>query len=206
MWNVEVFTGGIAQTNGYLIQSGGTHWVVDAPEGFCRWMEERGVMPKSLWLTHQHFDHVIDAAKIVGRWGCPVVAFADYSAELTLEKLFGAFTGTQFSVEPFLVAQKVKEGELFECGGLTWKVFHIPGHSPDSVAFYSEAAGAVFSGDALFRDGVGRTDFPGGDWELLLGGIREKLLVLPDDTTVFPGHGPSTSILRERKQNPLLLE
>jgi len=206
MWNVEVFTGGIAQTNGYLIRSGETQWVVDAPEGFARWLEERGAIPSALWLTHQHFDHVLDAAEVVDKWGCPVVAFADYSVDLTLEKLFGALSGTQFAVERFEVSQKVGKEESFQYGGLTWRVMHVPGHSPDSIAFHSEEVETVFSGDVLFRDGIGRTDFPGGDWELLLRGIREKLLVLPDDTTVYSGHGAATTILRERRQNPFLVD
>lgn len=89
-------------------------------------------------------------------------------------------------------------------GGLQLKVLHTPGHSPGHVAFYLPDEGVIFSGDALFQNGIGRTDLPGGDYATLIASIRHKLLTLPDETVVYPGHGPATTIGAERKYNPFL--
>jgi glyoxylase-like metal-dependent hydrolase (beta-lactamase superfamily II) len=86
--------------------------------------------------------------------------------------------------------------------GERWELFHVPGHSPDSLCFYLPGEKLLFGGDVLFLDGVGRTDFPGGSFEQLAVGIETKLWPLPEDTKVYPGHGPATSIGRERVRNP----
>ncbi len=96
------------------------------------------------------------------------------------------------------------DGDTLDVGNLRLRVLHVPGHSPGGVAFYLEKEGVVFSGDALFQMGIGRTDLPGGDYDRLIASIRAKLLSLPPDTVVYPGHGPATTIARERVGNPFL--
>jgi len=155
-------------------------------------------------LTHQHFDHVMDAAKIQREHECPVLAFADYSRKLTLEALFGAVTGTGLSVEPYQVDKTLESDATVQLVGTEWQLLHVPGHSPDSLCLYSAHQALLFGGDALFAGSVGRTDFPGGSQRQLLAGIASKLLVLPDEVRVFPGHGPETSIGDERQGNPYL--
>ena len=206
MFSIAHFTGGIAQTNGYLFSRGDTHLVFDAPEGMAAWLATRNIQITALFLTHQHFDHVMDAAKIQSQHACPTLAFAPYSQDLTLEKLYGMFTGMQLSVPPFTVDQVLAEKTEVSIAGLRWDLLHIPGHSPDSLCFYRPEDAIVFGGDVLFLDGIGRTDFPGGGLQLLLQGIHSKLLTLPDATRVLPGHGPSTTVGREREQNPMLDE
>jgi glyoxylase-like metal-dependent hydrolase (beta-lactamase superfamily II) len=99
----------------------------------------------------------------------------------------------------------VAEGDTVEVAGLQLEVRDIPGHSPGHVVFvYRSAPILVFGGDVLFRSGIGRTDFPGGSLEQLLTGIREKLFTLPDDTVVYPGHGPVTKVGYEKRTNPFL--
>ncbi len=208
MFTLSSFTGGIAQTNGWLAQRAGhaQALVIDAPEGMAGWLADREVSVGALLLTHQHFDHVLDAAAIAGAYGCPVLAFAPHSTDLTLESLYSASSGSRFAVPPYEVTRLVADGDRLDFLGTQWRVLHVPGHSPDSVCFHVPVAGCVFGGDVLFRDGVGRTDFPGGSWERLLRGIQEKILTLPDDTAVHPGHGPSTTIGRERAANPFLMD
>ena len=202
MLTISCFTGGIAQTNGYLVQAGTHVFAVDAPEGFADWIAARKAHVTDLFLTHQHFDHVQDAGKIQEDHGARVYAFAPYSKELTLEFLMGFASGTRFEVPPFVVDEVLEGQGQITAAGLTWKLEHIPGHSTDSIVFIAEAERTVFGGDVLFLDGIGRPDFPGGDLQLLLGGIIKKLFPLPPDFTLYPGHGSSTTIGREREFNP----
>ena len=206
MLTLSHFTGGIAQTNGWLLRLADQAIAIDAPEGMSAWLSAQGVKLNALLLTHQHFDHVLDAAAIAAAHACPVIAFAPYSPDLTLERLFGISAGISFSVTPFTVTELVTESSTLNLLGTSWSVLHVPGHSPDSICFHSPATGHLFGGDVLFRDGIGRTDFPGGSTRTLLSGIQNKILTLPDETQVHPGHGPSTTIARERLQNPFLLD
>lgn len=206
MFSIAYFTGGIAQTNGYLLSHDGTHFVFDAPEGMSDWLKRRNVRVTALFLTHQHFDHVTDAAEIQRDHGCRTFAFAAYSQELTLEKLYAMFTGTVMAIPPFSVDEVLAGKPEIEVEGVNWTLLHIPGHSPDSICFYQPEEGVVLGGDVLFLDGIGRTDFPGGSLQMLLEGIQAKLLTLPDSVKIFPGHGPSTTIGREREQNQMLQE
>jgi hydroxyacylglutathione hydrolase len=199
MPDISTFTGGIAQTNGHLFTL-----LVDAPEGIAAWLKQRGVSVAALLLTHQHFDHVQDAAAVREQHGCKVYAWSPLSKDLTLELLYGAVTGSAFSVPEFTVDEVLAgQTEITVCGA-RFELFHVPGHSPDSLCFYLPEKKKLFGGDVLFLDGVGRTDFPGGSFEQLQSGIESKLWPLPDDTRVFPGHGPATSIGRERVQNPFV--
>lgn len=204
MGRLTHFTGGIAATNGYLLQTEDGALVVDAPEGMAGWLRQQGARADVLLLTHQHFDHVMDAAAIREEHGCPVLAFAPFSRDLTLELLFGMATGMEVMVREFQVDRVLKGRAEVELCGFTWQLLHVPGHSPDSLCFFQGDLGLIFGGDVLFLDGVGRTDFPGGSMELLVAGIQEKLLSLPDETRVFPGHGDATTIGREREENPFL--
>lgn len=202
MLRISMFTGGIAQTNGYLVNTPTDSFLVDAPDGVAHWLRHQGVKVSHLLLTHQHFDHVQDAAEIQQEHGARVWAFAPFSRELTLEFLFGFATGTSLSIAEYKVDEVLEGRDAIEVGGLTWKLAHIPGHSADSVTFYCEAEKLVFGGDVLFAGGVGRPDFPGGDLGTLVAGIRKHLLTLPDDTRVLPGHMEETTIGEERAGNP----
>jgi glyoxylase-like metal-dependent hydrolase (beta-lactamase superfamily II) len=202
MLDISTFTGGIAQTNGYLFTLPGGTVLVDAPEGVAAWLKKSGVKVDALLLTHQHFDHVLDAAAVRSEHGCTVHAWAPLSKDLTLEVLFGAVTGSSYSVPEFIVDEVLAGQSETRVAGERWELFHVPGHSPDSLCFYLPGEKLLFGGDVLFLDGVGRTDFPGGSFEQLAVGIETKLWPLPEDTKVYPGHGPATSIGRERVRNP----
>ena len=201
---VSGFTGGMAATNGWLAQAAAGALVVDAPEGMAGWLREQGVSADVLLLTHQHFDHVQDAARIQREHGARVFAFAPFSRELTLETLMETLTGVKIDVEPFQVDELIEGRSEIKAGGWRWRLAHIPGHSTDSVTFHCAEERLLFGGDVLFAGSIGRTDFPGGSMDLLVEGIEEKLLTLPDDTRVLPGHGPETTIGAERAANPYL--
>lgn len=204
MPEIITYTGGIAATNGHLLTLPGGTILVDAPDGIGAWLKQQKVKVDVLFLTHQHFDHVLDAAAVKAEHGCRVYSFADYSRELTLEILYGAVTGSPFSVPPFAVDEVLEGQSQIQVLGEKWNLYHVPGHSPDSLCFHLPSQNLLFGGDVLFLDSVGRTDFPNGSGSLLLSGIIKKLFALPDATRVYPGHGDDTTIGREKRENPYL--
>ena len=142
------FTGGLLQTNAWLLQQDDRLLIADAPEGTCAWLQDNGLKPAALLLTHLHFDHVMDAAKIARAFGCPIYAHSALSTDLTLEKHFGMMTGTSFAVEPFAVTRLLAGQTWLSVAGFSLALLALPGHSPDSLGFYLEEARAVISGDA----------------------------------------------------------
>ncbi len=204
MADISTFTGGIAQTNGYLVSLPGGTILVDAPEGVAAWLKMRGAKVDVLLLTHQHFDHVLDAAAVKEQQGCQVFAWSTLSKELTLEALFGASRGSAYAVPEFVVDVVLAGQTELAILDAKFELMHVPGHSPDSLCFYLEEAKWLFGGDVLFLDGVGRTDFPGGSFEQLATGIETKLWSLPAETIVWPGHGDKTTIGREKLENPFI--
>jgi glyoxylase-like metal-dependent hydrolase (beta-lactamase superfamily II) len=112
--------------------------------------------------------------------------------------------GLAWEVEPISPGVEVVAMESWREGGVEFQILEVPGHCPGSLCFFEKSERVLFGGDVLFAGGVGRWDLPGGDRDLLLGGIREKLLTLGDDVRVFPGHGPETTIGDERASNPYL--
>lgn len=199
---ISTYTGGLTQTNGYLIETPNGNLLIDAPEGINDWLRNKGVRVDDVLLTHQHYDHVLDAAALRAA-GARLHAFAPYSQELTLEAPARAW-GMPLSVEPYQVDALLDVGNPLHLAGLEFSLAHVPGHATDSVTFHLAEAGLVFSGDTLFAGSIGRTDLPGGNTRQLLEGIDRHLMVLPGETKVLSGHGPATTIARELSQNPYL--
>jgi len=200
---------GSLQTNCFIVADSETKAAVvidpgwDAPRVLAD-LQAHDWSLKYILLTHAHFDHIGAVADLADATGAPVALHPDDL--LLLHHLGGApLFGYRIrpGPEPSLLLQP---GQVIEVGQLRFKVLFVPGHTLGHVAFHEPQAKAVFSGDVLFRQGVGRTDLPGGDMETLLTSIRDQLLVLPDETTVYPGHGPATTIGTERKENPFLAE
>ena len=160
-----------------------------------------GLTPVAIWLTHAHLDHVMGVARLKRETGAPVCLHpADrelYDHAVQQGLAFG------IPVEPPPPPDRpFTHGEVVRVGDCVFTVRHAPGHSPGSVCLVGD--GVVFTGDVLFAGSVGRTDLPGGDFETLRKSIERELLVLPDSTIVYSGHGPETTIGQERRANPFL--
>jgi hydroxyacylglutathione hydrolase len=199
---ISLYTGGFVQTNGYLVETPDGNLLIDAPEGIADWITRRGVRVDDVLLTHQHYDHVMDAAALHAQ-GARLHAFADYSTDLTLESAARAW-GMPISVPPYQIDHLFDMAKPLRIAGLEISLAHIPGHALDSVTFHLVDHGVVFSGDTLFAGSIGRTDLPGGSTKQLLDGIARHLMTLPPETKVFSGHGPSTTIGEEAGGNPYL--
>lgn len=168
--------------------------------------EKKELNLKQVWLTHGHIDHVGGALAFKQRYPRIELIGPQKEDQWWLERLpmqsqwFG-FSPAALAFEP---DRWLQHQDLLYIGQETLEVRHCPGHTPGHVVFYSSSAKQVFVGDVLFAGSIGRTDFPQGDHEQLLESIRTHLWSLPDDTRVMPGHGPETSIGRERQTNPYL--
>ena len=199
---ITTYTGGFAETNGYLIETPDGNLVIDAPEGIAEWLAGKGVRVDDVLLTHQHYDHVLDAAALQDG-GARLHAFAAYSTDLTLENLARSW-GLPVALAPYRIDAVLDVSQPLRLAGLEFALAHIPGHAADAVTFYLAAEGILFSGDTLFAGSIGRTDLPGGSTQMLLDGIARYLLPLPPTTKVLSGHGPATTIAREAAGNPFL--
>jgi glyoxylase-like metal-dependent hydrolase (beta-lactamase superfamily II) len=153
--------------------------------------------------THGHFDHIMANQEVVEATAAPLAIHPDDAAMLTNPLRSFSFFAGGFRPGPAATVS-LTEGSTIEIGSVKLQVLHTPGHSPGSISLWCAEQKVVFSGDALFNMGIGRTDFPGGSMRILLQSIRDKLFTLPDDTVVYSGHGPQTTIGFERKHNPFL--
>jgi len=200
---IDVFTGGLAQTNSFLFETGEGRWLVDAPEGTADYLQAEEIQLKGLILTHGQWDHIWDAAEIVNKTGCQCVAHRDDEKLFQDPNIMAQF-GLPVQLEPVKVTRYLEEGDVLNAGALNFKVLHVPGHCPGSIALYEADQALLFGGDVLFAGGVGRWDLPGGDFDVLMASLRNKVLTLPEETKVYPGHGPATTVAREKESNPFL--
>jgi hydroxyacylglutathione hydrolase len=166
-------------------------------------VEQTNLEISQILITHAHIDHVGAVAALVDEYSCPVLMHAEAEPMLKQLPAQALMMGLRFGKVP-AVDKHIDDEEVLEVGGLKLASLYTPGHAPGHLAFYVESEGVVFAGDALFAGSVGRTDLFGGNMEVLLRSINERLLTLPDETKVFPGHGPATTIADERTHNPFL--
>lgn len=204
MLEIQSFIGGIFETNGYLVRAPGGDLLVDAPTGALEWLEQEGHRPSVLLITHGHLDHIDDAAKIVRRYGCRLGCHRDTVPMLTDPDFFRRL-GFSLEAEPVQPSFLIEESDSTPVLGLDFKVLLVPGHCPGSLCFYHPPSANLFSGDVLFAGSIGRTDLPAGNYRELIQGLHDKVLRLPDETRILPGHGPVTTIGKERRSNPFLI-
>ncbi len=205
---LEMLTVGPFQENCYVIgdEQTGTGAILDPGDEAMRIalaVEQTNLEIGQILITHAHIDHVGAVAALVDEYSCPVLMHAE--AEPMLEQLptQAMMMGLRFGKVPS-VDHYLEDGQVLEVGGLKLEARYTPGHAPGHLAFYAESEAVVFAGDALFAGSVGRTDLFGGNMEVLMRSINERLMTLPDETQVFPGHGPQTTIADERRHNPFL--
>ena len=198
---------GDLETNGYILHEQNDAVVIDPgaePNVFIRHIQEKKLEPLAILITHGHADHIGAVRELRSEYPAAEVVCHPLDAAMlnNPDRNLSVHFGAHLKVgEP---TQLVDDGDTLEYGSIRLCVIHIPGHTRGQVVFYHEAEHLLFAGDTLFADGIGRWDFPGGDGGLLIKSIREKLLSLPGDTTVYPGHGPSTTLAKESETNPYL--
>lgn len=159
---------------------------------------------QAIWLTHGHLDHASGVADLTEQQSVPVLG-PHQSDDYWLQALPEITVNYGFPVsKPLTPTRWLEDGDELSVSEHKFIVYHIPGHTPGHVVFYSQANNLLIAGDVLFRESVGRTDFPGGNHADLIHGIQSKLLTLPDSTRVLPGHGPMTTIGHEKLHNPYL--
>ena len=205
MAKVHTLVVGRLQTNCYLLQSDSAALIIDPgdePERILRFLDDIAVKPSKIIATHTHFDHVLGVNVIRAGLNIPFLIHRDDLAMLeSMQSRVREFMG--FGVPPPpKVDQFLADGESITVGQDRVKVIHTPGHSPGSISLAGR--GYVLTGDALFNQSIGRTNLPGGDFDTLVRSITERLFSLNDDTIVYPGHGPETSIGDEKLANPFV--
>lgn len=204
---VEQYCVGPIGTNCYFLINTDTKETVMIDPGaqanyLAEQVEEQGLKPVAILQTHGHFDHMDGTQELAKKYQIDVSIHEEESEVLAdpnknVSRMFG--TAKTYQADHFF-----KDGDVLDFAGFSIRVIHTPGHTPGGVCFYLEEQKVLFSGDTLFCESTGRTDFPGGSTSALVRGIREKLMVLPDDVKVYPGHNQSTCIGYERMHNPFI--
>jgi len=170
-------------------------------EAILKKVNDSGLDIKYIVLTHGHIDHVSALKEVKEATGAKIAIHADDARSLREYSFVAEQFGLAFQVPPS-ADRLLKDGDSIDIGDLHFLVLHTPGHTPGGICLSGE--GVVFSGDTLFNYGIGRYDLPGGDYNQLMNGIHTRLMVLPDETAVYPGHGSGTTIGAERRANPFL--
>lgn len=177
----------------------------DENELLLNFILDNNLTVKYLVNTHLHFDHIFGVNFMASQFGLKLQAHRDdiFLLEKMSEQLqlFGFNTNVDYTPE---VGRYLSEDDVISFGEQQLKVLHVPGHSPGSIVFYNEREQFAVVGDVLFNGSIGRTDLLGGNFEQLIEGIRTKLFTLPDKTEIYPGHGPKTTIGREKRDNPFV--
>ena len=206
-FRIKTMVLGMVSTNCYLVYNDDTKEVVvvdpaDNGAYILNKCSELGVTPVAVLLTHGHFDHATGAADLAKEFSISVYAYETEKETLENEEMnLCHMTGEHhvFHADIYL-----KDEQELDLAGFHIRVLHTPGHTPGGCCYYFPYENVVFSGDTLFCTSVGRTDFPGGSMSDIIRSIKEKLMTLPDRTTVYPGHNDVTTIENERMYNPYL--
>ena len=201
---VTSFPLGPLGTNSYLLDNGTEALAIDVggdPAEMLDFLNKNSLKLSAILITHRHFDHLYGVAALQKALDVPCYLPCGEDVLRDSEAARGGIWG--MPMVPAFRETPLPEGKVC-LGSIEVTILHTPGHTPGSVSYYIEEAACVFTGDALFYRSVGRTDFPMGDHQALLASIRETLFKLPQETIVYPGHGPESSIGDERQHNPFV--
>jgi glyoxylase-like metal-dependent hydrolase (beta-lactamase superfamily II) len=211
MLHIEKMTFNPFQENTYLLyDESGTCVVIDPgnqnpveDQELLNRIADLKLQPVMIFNTHAHLDHIFGNQTLVDTFHIPVALhekeFEMYQATPQVAQMYG--------MPPFETPEpeiKIDVSQPLKVGTEELRILFTPGHSPGEVSLYHEASGQLIAGDVLFRESIGRTDLPGGDYDTLIRSIKEQLLVLPEETKVYSGHGPDTTIGHEKRNNPFL--
>ncbi len=207
---IERLVLGEFETNCYIVRTddrSGDCLIIDPgldPQTLLDFLVRNELNGVAVILTHGHIDHIAGVEALRSRYRHITVYIHKLDAELLSDSKgnLSFMTGKLFTVRP--AETFVEEGDTIDEAGISLQVLHTPGHTAGGISLYAKDDGVVFAGDTLFADSVGRTDFVNGNMSQLVKSIRQKLFTLSDETVVYPGHGPQTTIAREKKYNPFL--
>lgn len=218
MLKIDIIPFNFVRVNTYIFKAPSGNCVIVDPgclgeseESYLsKYLSENSLTPVGLWLTHQHFDHVFGVSYVERKYGLKALCMRGDESWQTLnvqecEKFRCYMSGDVELNFTYSIGRYVEEGEELVLDDYRFRALHVPGHSQGSMVLYCEAEKVCIAGDVLFQMSIGRSDFPGGNERQLIENIRAKMLTLPDDTVVLPGHGSSTTIEIERKANPFLV-
>jgi glyoxylase-like metal-dependent hydrolase (beta-lactamase superfamily II) len=200
--NIEIFVEPSFQENGFLLWCEGDSvcWVVDPglppqqPRQLAQAIEKRKLVPRAVLVTHGHADHIGGISSLLELIGDVPIVCPRGEEQMLISAEENLSAGLGLPITAPEAAQLVSHGDALALGDLEWRVLDVSGHSPAGVAYYCESAGVALVGDAVFAEGIGRYDFPGSSRDRLIANVRENLLTLPEQTVVYPGHGPLATI------------
>lgn len=201
---------GPVDTMGYVVADEQTRdaLIIDVPlesrDALLALVRDHDLQVVQIVLTHGHFDHVGDVRALSEALQAPVAVGREDAS--MVEQPGSILPGFGLQVEGVSPGTLLEDGDIIDCGRLHFRVIHAPGHTPGHIVLYEMKENILFAGDVLFHSSIGRTDLPGGDYDTLMRAIVDRLLKLPEETVVYPGHGPSTTIGFERTHNPFILE
>jgi glyoxylase-like metal-dependent hydrolase (beta-lactamase superfamily II) len=195
--------------NSYVVWRDGADraFVVDPgfePEVILEFLADRGLAVEAILNTHGHVDHIAGNRAVKEAFPAAPILVGHGDADMLVDPELNLSAGFGIPVTSPPRDRAVFDGDALTVAGVDLECWDLPGHSPGHVVYFARAAGMLFGGDVLFREGVGRWDFPGGSFEQLEAGIRRRLWPLPDGVVVYPGHGPTTTIGHERRANPFV--
>lgn len=209
---IKIFTFNPIQENTYVVHDETSEAIVidagcyydNEKQQLQSYINNNGLKLKRVINTHLHFDHQFGNKFLFDTYG--IAPEAHKEDEFLLERVVAKamIFGLPIQEDAQTIGSYIEENQEIKFGNTTLKSIHVPGHCPGHLAFYAEKEKVLFAGDVLFRGSIGRTDLERGDYATLIKNITEKLLILPDETVVYPGHGPSTTIGAEKTSNPYL--
>jgi glyoxylase-like metal-dependent hydrolase (beta-lactamase superfamily II) len=212
MITIKQFTFNPFQENTYLLIDEKNNSIIIDPGCYSNseqqtlktYIEKNNIIPVSLINTHCHIDHILGNNFVIDTYKVPFIMHNKDLSTLNNTVTYAPAYG--FNIEPpYQPTEFIDEGDIIKLGNNQFEVLFVPGHAPGHIVLVNHAQKFIIGGDVLFYGSIGRTDLPGGDHQTLITNIKQKLLTLPNDYEVFPGHGPSTTIGFEKKNNPFLV-